>query len=260
MSAAALRRDRWIFGGGIVLVAGVAWFYLLRDARRMNLTGVCESAGMKMDGADLSAWSIGTLLPLFVMWSVMMVAMMLPSATPMILTFAQVMRSRQRSGRPYVSTIIFVAGYIAVWCVFSGLASVGQWLLHRSALLSPTMVSASDSLGGALLLLAGVFQFSRLKQSCLAHCRTPLEFIMTRWREGRLGAFRMGLEHGAFCTGCCWALMCLLFVIGVMNVLWIAILTLLVVLEKMLPRRFPISAGVGFFLIGWATWILSRAA
>src|SRR5205814_780408 len=131
-------------------------------------------------------------------------------------------------------------------CVFSALAAGGQWWLHRHALLSSSMVSTSGWLGGMLLLGAGIFQFTPLKQACLTHCRGPLEFIMTRWREGSGGAFRMGLEHGAFCTGCCWALMALLFVAGVMNIFWIAALTVLVCLEKMLPARaLPCATGLG---------------
>jgi predicted metal-binding membrane protein len=206
---------------------------------------------MKMSGPELSSWPATTLLPLFLMWAIMMIAMMLPSALPMILTFTTVARNRQRLGRPYVPMSIFVAGYIAIWCLFSAAAAIAQWFLHRQALLSMTMVSTSALPGGALLLLAGIFQFTPLKRSCLTYCRGPLEFIMTRWREGQGGAFRMGLEHGAFCAGCCWALMALLFVAGVMNIIWIATLTLLVCLEKVLPPRVPISLMTGILLSGW---------
>jgi len=256
--ATALRRDRWIFSGGIALAALVAWLYIWRDARRMNLSGACECAGMKMGGPELGSWPVATLLPLFIMWSVMMVAMMLPSAAPMILTFASVMRKRRHLGRPYVPVVVFVTGYVTVWCAFSAVAAVGQWFLHRHALLSPTMAGVSAGLGGLLLLGAGVFQFTPLKHMCLTHCRAPLEFILTRWREGGRGAFQMGLEHGMFCTGCCWALMYLLFVIGVMNVVWIALLTMLVVLEKTLPRRVAVSSTIGLCLIAWGTWVFFR--
>jgi len=182
----------------------------------------------------------------------------LPSALPMILTFAAVARNRQRLGRPYVPMSIFVLGYIVIWCLFSALAAVGQSWLHRHSLLSSSMMSTSAWLGGTLLFGAGIFQFTPLKHACLTNCRGPLEFIMTRWREGSSGAFRMGLEHGAFCTGCCWALMALLFVAGVMNILWIAALTLLVCSEKMLPARARVSFATGLLLCGWGAFVLFR--
>ncbi len=127
---------------------------------------------------------------------------------------------------------VFGAGYLVVWGGFSVVAAVAQWFLHRAQLLSPMMASSSVVLGGILLLIAGIFQFTPLKRSCLTRCRAPLDFITAHWREGWRGAFIMGLEHGLFCLGCCWALMALLFVLGVMNLLWIALLTILVGLEK----------------------------
>jgi predicted metal-binding membrane protein len=252
-----IKRDRVVIGVGIAVTAVIAWWYTIYEARRMDITGVCACLGMKMGGPDLSSWSVASLLPLFGMWAVMMVAMMLPSAAPMILTFAAVARNRRRAERPYVPVAVFAAGYGAIWCFFSVIAAVGQWLLHRQALLSPTMVSSSAMLGGVLLLAAGVFQFTSLKRTCLSHCQTPLQFIMTRWREGRRGAFRMGIEHGAFCAGCCWALMALLFVLGVMNILWIAALTMLVAIEKMLPRATWLSTATGVLLVGWGAWVLA---
>jgi predicted metal-binding membrane protein len=256
--AAVVKRDRLIIGAGVALIAALAWWYLIHEARRMNASGVYECLGTKMGGPELSAWSPASLLPLFLMWAVMMVAMMLPSAAPMVLTFAAVARNRRRLQRPYVPVAIFAAGYLVIWCGFSVVAAVSQWLLHRQALLSPAMASSSALLGGALLLAAGLFQFTPLKQNCLIHCRAPLEFIMTRWREGRRGAFRMGLEHGAFCTGCCWALMCLLFVLGVMNIFWIAALTIVVAVEKILPRGRWVGVGCGLGLVGWGVWVLAN--
>ena len=258
--AALLKRDRLVIGAAIVVVAGAAWWYTWHEARRMDVTGVCQCAGMKMGGADLASWSAGTLVPLFLMWAVMMLAMMLPSAAPMLLTFGSVARHRRRGGRPYVPAAVFAAGYVAIWCAFSLAAAVGQWLLHRTALLSPMMASSSALLAGALLIVAGIFQFTPLKRSCLTRCRAPLEFIMTRWREGYRGAFGMGVEHGAFCAGCCWALMALLFVLGVMNILWIAALTIVVALEKMLPRRRWFSAVSGVALVLWGVWLLAGAS
>ena len=255
---AILKRDRLIIGVALAGIAAVAWSYTAHEARRMNVTGVCMCAGMKMGGPDLASWSADSLLPLFLMWSIMMVAMMLPSAAPILLTFAAVARNRRRAERPYVPVAVFAAGYLAIWCLFSILAAAGQWLLHRAALLSPMMASSSTLFAGALLLAAGVYEFTPLKKSCLIHCRAPLEFIMTRWREGWRGAFGMGIEHGAFCAGCCWALMALLFVVGVMNILWIAVLTIVVALGKMLPRAQWFSAASGTALICWGLWVMLK--
>jgi predicted metal-binding membrane protein len=256
---ALIKRDRLVIGLCIAAVAAVAWWYTAYEAQRMNATGVCECLGMKMGGPELGSWTAASLLPLFLMWAVMMVAMMLPSAAPMILTFASVARNRRRAERPYVPVAVFAAGYVVIWCAFSIAAAVGQWLLHREALLSPAMASSSALLGGGLLLAAGVFQFTPLKRSCLTRCRAPLEFIMSRWREGWRGAFGMGVEHGAFCAGCCWALMALLFVLGVMNILWIAALTILVALEKMLPRANWLRSASGVLLACWGAWVLASS-
>lgn len=251
------RRERWFIAAALAAIAAVAWVYMIREARGMNLTGACACLGMQMGGAARADWTAGSLVPLFLMWAGMMVAMMLPSAMPMVLTFAAVSRNRRRHERPYVPVTIFSAGYVAVWFAFSAAAAVAQWFLHRQALLSPAMVSTSAWFGGLLLLAGGLFQFTPLKRTCLKHCRTPLEFIMTRWREGAGGAFRMGLEHGVFCTGCCWALMSLLFVAGVMNILWIAALTLLVAVEKLFPRAPWISPATGLVLVGWGTAVIA---
>lgn len=252
-------RERWIIGGALAGIAAIAWAYMIYEARGMSLGGVCKCLGLQMGGTALADWSAGSLLPLFLMWAGMMVAMMLPSATPMILTFAAVSRNRRRQERPYVPVTIFVAGYVAIWVAFSVLAAIAQWILHREALLSPAMASSSAGLGGILLLAAGIFQFTPLKHACLTQCRAPFDFIMTRWREGARGAFRMGVEHGLFCAGCCWALMALLFVTGVMNIVWIAAITLLVGLEKLFPRGIWLSAATGVILTAWGAWVLTAS-
>lgn len=257
VTASVLRRERWVISATLAAIAAVAWVYMIHEARAMDVRGVCECLGMQMGGMGLSDWSASSLLPLFLMWAGMMVAMMLPSAAPMILTFAAVSRNRRAQQRPYVPVSIFVAGYVAVWSAFSALAAVAQWVLHRAALLSPGMASTSAWLGGLLLLAAGIFQFTPLKRTCLAYCRAPLDFILTSWREGSGGAFRMGVEHGLFCTGCCWALMSLLFFAGVMNILWIAGLTILVGLEKLLPRDRWLSAAAGVILTAWGAVIIA---
>ena len=229
---------------------------MVREARVMNITGVCHCAGLKMSGPDMQAWSAGQLIPLFLMWAEMMVAMMIPSAAPMILTFAAVNRKRREQERPFVPTGIFLSGYLVAWTAFSALAAVAQWALHATALLSPMMVSTSPVLGGVLLIAAGVFQWTPLKNSCLTHCRSPLSFLMTDWREGKAGAFAMGLKHGAYCTGCCWFLMALLFVAGVMNMWWVAVISILVLAEKVMPKGLWLGKIAGIFLAAWGVWML----
>ena len=251
-----LKRDRWIILAVLAATVLPAWGYMVHEARGMNLTGACCCAGMKMSGPDTAAWSTATLAPLFLMWAEMMVAMMLPSAAPMVLTFAKVQRNRREQERPFVATGIFVLGYLAVWTGFSAVAAVLQWVLHGKALLSPMMVSNSAWLGGALLIAAGIFQWTPLKNSCLTNCCSPLTFLMTGWREGKGGAFVMGLKHGLQCAGCCWFLMLLLFVAGVMNVWWIAILTVLVLIEKVARRGLWIGKFAGALFVAWGVWMI----
>jgi len=256
---AILKRDRAIVIAALAAITGLAWGYMVYEARAMYHTSVCSCAGMKMSGPDTAPWSVGILLPLFLMWAEMMVAMMIPSAAPMILTFAMVNRKRREQKQPFVPTGIFLLGYLAVWTGFSALAAVAQWILHARALLSPMMVNTSALLGGVLLIVAGVFQWTPLKNSCLSNCRSPLRFLMTEWREGKRGAFTMGLRHGTYCTGCCWILMALLFVAGAMNIWWIAVIALLVLLEKLAPRGLLIGRIAGGLFMLSGVWMIGRA-
>lgn len=251
-----LKRDRTIVAGGLIGITLLAWAYMWYEARIMYQTGICSCAGMKMSGPDMEPWSARTLVPLFLMWSEMMVAMMIPSAAPMILTFALVNRKRREQERPFVPTSIFLLGYLLIWTGFSAVAALGQWVLHGKALLSPMMVSNSPILGGTLLIAAGLFQWTPFKNACLAHCRSPLSFLLTDWREGKWGALFMGLKHGAHCTGCCWFLMALLFVAGVMNIWWIALISVFVLLEKIMPPQFLLGKVAGVLLAGWGVWVL----
>ena len=180
-------------------------------------------------------WTALNALMMLVMWAVMMVGMMLPSATPTILLFAAVSRRHKPGGRRLAPVWTFVAGYISIWTAFSLGATALQWGLERAALLSPMMAGTSALFGGSILIAAGLYQLSPAKHRCLEHCRTPIAFLSRRWRNGASGAWVMGLEHGAFCLGCCWVLMALLFVGGVMNLLWVAALTIFVLAEKALP-------------------------
>jgi predicted metal-binding membrane protein len=251
-----LRRDRLIVGASLAAITVVAWIYMTREARGMVDTGVCRCLGMNMSGPDARPWSPLQLVPLFLMWTEMMVAMMIPSAAPMILMFAALNRRRRESERPYVSTGIFLLGYITIWTGFSLLAAAAQWILHGAALLSPLMVSTSPVLGGILLVAAGIFQWTPLKHVCLRHCRSPLSFFTADWREGRRGAWLMGIKHGAYCAGCCWILMALLFVAGVMNLWWIALISIFVLVEKLAPRGIFLGQMCGGLLIAWGIWMI----
>lgn len=254
-----LRRDRVVVAAALAVLTVAAWFYLLHLASEMSSMTMPDMPGMAMAMPAMHAWSWVELGALVVMWSVMMVAMMLPSAAPMILMFAAINRRRREQPGPLVPTAAFVAGYLLVWTGFSVLASLAQWGLHAAALLSPMMVSTSPWLGGVLLVAAGVFQWSPLKQACLNGCRSPLSFIIGRWRPGRSGALRMGLEHGAYCLGCCWLLMAMLFVAGVMNLLWVAAIAAFVLLEKAVPRGELVSRVAGVALVGGGGLLLARA-
>ena len=255
----ALRRDRVVVLVGILIIAAIAWAYTVYVAGTGMGMGDGMSMGMAM--ADMRSWSAADFGLMFVMWAVMMVAMMAPSAAPMILMFAAVNRRRREREAPYVPTAVFLAGYVIVWAVFSVAATAGNWGLHEASLLSSMMgASTSGYLGGALLLAAGAFQWSPLKSACLKQCRTPMGFLMTSWREGQGGALRMGLEHGAYCLGCCWALMLLLFVLGIMNLVWIAALAAFVLAEKVAPMPEWVSRGTGVLLAGWGVWAIVTAA
>ncbi|MDA2926577.1 DUF2182 domain-containing protein, partial [Acidobacteria bacterium AH-259-G07] len=238
---AVLKRDRTIVVSGLVGISALAWTYMVYAASDMER--------MDMAMLQMRTWGALDIVLLFVMWAVMMVAMMVPSAAPMILMFATVNRRRHEQQRPLVPTGMFLVGYLVVWTGFSAAATFAQWGLHRAALLSPMMVSTSSILGGLLLLTAGLFQWTPLKYACLKHCRSPLGFLLGKWREGSRGAFIMGLRHGSYCTGCCWSLMALLFVAGVMNLLWVATIAAFVLVEKVVPRGDLVGRVAGGVLV-----------
>ena len=252
----ALRHDRVITVVALAGIAAVAWAYMIYEARAMAETGVCACAGMVMSGPDMQPWSVAAILPLFLMWAEMMVAMMIPSAAPVTLIFARVNRERRKQERPFVPAGLFLSGYLIAWTLFSLGAALLQWVLHGAALLSPMMVSSSSLLSGIILIATGIFQWTPLKRACLSHCRSPLAFLLTDWHEGRLGAVKMGFKHGVYCTGCCWLLMLILFVAGVMNMWWVAAITALVVLEKLVPRGHWIASAAGVFCVAWGAWLL----
>ena len=206
--------------------------------------------GMVMD----MSWAARDVFFAVAMWSVMMVGMMTPSAAPVIVLYAGAHRGRGVPGM--VPILMFGAGYLMTWIVFSAAAAMVQWALHEAALLSPMISVANARIGAAILIAAGVYQLTPIKGACLKHCRTPLGFLMSHWRSGNAGALGMGLRHGAYCLGCCWALMTVLFVVGVMNLLWVAALTIFVLVEKTGPAGAVVArvAGVAMIAAGAAAW------
>lgn len=238
-----LRHDRLIVTAGLAGVVALAWLYLLRGAG----LDMHEMGGMLMPTGP-ETWSLGYAALLLLMWSVMMLAMMLPGAAPMLLLHARVAR---QGGGGAATTGLFALGYVVVWTLFSLAATALQWGLEGALLLSPMMQTTSVALAGLLLIAAGLYQWTPLKQACLSRCRSPLDFLLTAWRPGAGGALVMGLKHGAYCLGCCWALMLLLFVGGIMNLLWIAGLALFVLAEKALPAGHWLSRVAGIALIVW---------
>jgi predicted metal-binding membrane protein len=247
---AVLRRDRLVITAGLAGVTAVSWIYTSHLAGSLS--------GAKLTMPHMHAWGASYVTMVFVMWAVMMVAMMVPSATPFILLFARLNRTRETRADPVLPTTAFAAGYILVWTGYSAVATLAQWGLHRAALLSPSAASASPLFGGALLLAAGIFQWTPLKQACLTQCRSPLGFLMSEWREGRRGALIMGFKHGWYCVGCCWILMALLFVAGVMNLLWMAVITAFVLAEKLLPRGEVVARLGGAVLTAAGIFLLAR--
>jgi predicted metal-binding membrane protein len=241
-----LRRDRAVVIAALCAAVILSWLYLLAGAGMESH----EMDGMTMPMMR-SEWSPAYFALMVAMWAVMMAAMMLPSAAPMILLHATISRRRQEQNGTIAATGLFVLGYLAVWAAFSLAASALQWALASAMLLSPMMETSSKTVGALLLVAAGIYQWTPLKHSCLRRCRSPLDFVLAYWREGGWGSFAMGLRHGAFCLGCCGALMLLLFVGGLMNLAWIAGLAAFVLIEKAAPRGDWIGRFVGVGLMLW---------
>lgn len=246
------RRNDAIVIIALGLTSGVAWLHLVTSAENPTSMGAMPTM---MPERYHWGWTEGLLL--FAMWAIMMVAMMLPSAAATILLFARVSHTRFQRNRQAASTTSFVLGYLIVWWIFSALAAAVQMALHSAAILSSDMRASSSVVGGGILIAAGVYQWLPIKRSCLMRCRSPLAFLASEWREGSAGALVMGLRQGAFCVGCCVALMGLLFVAGVMNLLWVAAIAGVVFLEKLLPGGPAIARAAGLlFVIGGAALLL----
>jgi len=260
---ALLRRDRLVVGAGIVVICLLSWSYVIMGAG----TGMSMAAmtswqfppPMHVDGL-VGRWPLSYWVLMVLMWWVMMIAMMLPSAAPTLLLYARVYRhaqTRGQIGHAVVPTAAFVAGYLVAWLAFSLVATALQWALEQAGLVhAMTMWSTSRTLSAAFLVAAGLYQLSSLKHRCLSHCRSPAEFLSHHWHPGRTGAMRMGWEHGLYCVGCCWLLMTLLFAGGIMNLVWIAGLTVFVLAEKLLPWGEWVSRGSGLLLLATGGYLL----
>ncbi|NRG18375.1 DUF2182 domain-containing protein [Rhizobiales bacterium] len=257
-----IRRERWIILAGLVLITLLSWIYVLSGAgtgmgtRAMSTFTFPppERMGMVLD------WSFSYALIMLMMWWVMMIAMMTPSAAPLILLYGTAYRHEQRKGRlgaAAAPTFSFLAGYLLAWLGFSAVATFLQWTLEQLGLLHSMMMwSTNRQLSAALLIAAGLYQLSPLKHACLAHCRSPAAFLAEHYRPGASGALRMGLLHGAYCLGCCWVIMALLFAGGIMNVVWIAGLAVFVLLEKVLPWSIAFTRVSAAIFLALGLWLL----
>lgn len=237
-----LRRDRALVLTVLAIVVMLAWVYLLLGA---GLDRGAMPAGMGAMG-----WTLGHAGMMLAMWVLMMAAMMLPSAAPTFLLFAAVCRKERAESDALGRTGAFGVAYLCVWAAFAVIATSVQWGLDRLMLL-PGMVLGSGTIAGLLFVAAGIYQLLPLKRACLRHCRSPMEFLAGHWHAGAAGAFRMGFQHGTFCLGCCWVLMGLLFIGGLMNLLWIAGLALMVFVEKAAPAGPLAGRLIAFGLIVW---------
>ena len=244
----ALGHERAFVVAGLVGVSLIAWVYLISEAETFHREGV----GLPR----MELWSPGDFVLVFLMWSIMMVAMMVPSASPMVLTYATIRRKQHPDEGAFGATGAFLLGYVILWTAFSALATAAQWGLQRAALISSAGESTNAVFAGGLLLVAGIFQWTPWKRACLTRCRSPFLFIMTSWRDGTRGALMMGLEHGVFCLGCCWALMALMFLAGVMNIFWLVALSLFVLVEKVVPAGDLVGRLAGAGMMGWGLFLI----
>jgi predicted metal-binding membrane protein len=262
---AVLRRDRAIIMAAVATLIVLAWADLVWLANDMAMEGM-DMTGYRMIPAGQalmmpasSPWRSIEFAYVFVMWVVMMIGMMTPSAAPIILIYARVGRQAAER-RPFASTAWFAGGYFSAWIAFSVAATSAQWALERAALLTPTMAGASKVFSGIVLILAGLYQWTALKDVCLWQCQAPLGFILSHggFQKSAAGSLTLGFRHGVYCLGCCWALMILLFALGVMNLFWIAALAILVLLEKIMPSGRVIARVAGLASLSGGLWMLCQ--
>jgi predicted metal-binding membrane protein len=238
-------RDRLTFLAGAAAVTALAWLYVVQTALPLGPAGHTHP--------HTSAY-FGTA---FVMWIMMMIAMMLPSTLPFVFAFGAEHRRRRAHNLPHVAAGVFLAGYFALWTGFSAAAAALQLALHRGAWLSAAMSVRNSVFAGAILGAAGIYQWTPFKEACLRHCRSPLSFLLSDWREGRWGVFTMGLEHGLFCLGCCWLIMLLPFAGGVMSLGWMAAITAFILIEKAAPGGPLLGRIAGVALVGAGIWMMA---
>ena len=253
-------RPKAIAAGCVIIIAGLGWFYLalLIAAPASSWLATVQALCRTLPEG---AWSFSAAAVTASMWSAMTLAMMLPSASPMILTYAEIAETAARKSERIVSPLVIAAGYASVWLVFSLLATVIQIVLTRAALLNTGITSASGILAGAIFIGAGVYQFSALKHACLTHCQNPFPFFFTNWATTPGGVFRLGVEQGLYCLGCCWAMMMVMFAVGAMNVAWMAGLAAVMTIEKLLTgRRFAHGFGVALIVVGTGIVVSAFAA
>ncbi len=255
---ALLRRDRLVVLVAIIALSALAWAYLLWLAQTMYMGDMVPAMMSSMHPQRGYAADFAFM---FLMWVVMMIGMMTPSAAPMILMYARVGRQAEVSGTPLAATGYFAAGYLLAWTAFSSLATATQELLLRTPLLNPMLASASSRFSGLVLIAAGLFQWTPLKLACLAHCQSPLHFIQNHggFRRQPAASLALGFRHGLYCVGCCWALMAMLFVGGVMNLMWIAVISLLVLSEKLLRPGSVVPRVAGGMLVLAGVLLLAAA-
>jgi predicted metal-binding membrane protein len=253
--AAVPRRDRYLISVCLATITALSWAYLVHLAQHpssaQEYARMMAAMGMAVD----RPWTAVDAFLTFAMWTVMMVGMMTGSAAPMLLFFASA-QARREPRRVSPRVLMFGLGYLVIWAAFSAIATSAQWALQRAALLSAAMAASKPTVAAVILIVAGLYQLTPFKGACLSQCRSPLGFLMTNWRDGAGGAFRMGTRHGMFCLGCCWALMIVLFAVGVMNLAWVAALAVLVLLEKITPAGVLISRASGIVLIGAGAYLL----
>ncbi|MBE9636291.1 DUF2182 domain-containing protein [Salipiger mangrovisoli] len=258
-----LRRDRALLVTAIGLLFLLSGLYTVFGVgMEMSSIEMTAMRGMRDMPAPRKAgdWSMSHAVLVFLMWWVMMVAMMLPGVAPSVLLHAALQRHAERRGALPAASTTFLGGYLAVWAGFSVLAVLAQWGGEATGLVSPTLMTLTDTVpGGLLLIAAGAFQITPLKASCLVHCRSPMHYLSKHQKPGIGGAFRMGLEHGVYCLGCCWGLMALLFVGGIMNLYWIVGLAAFVAIEKLLPFGRGFSKAAGAALILWGIYVVGMA-
>jgi predicted metal-binding membrane protein len=260
------RADRVWISASLIAIATLSWLYLLMLDHEMSamqidsaMTSAINSAMKTVMQPMAKPWSAVDFALTFAMWWVMMTGMMLPSALPMVEMFARINRNKREKGKPYVPAMVFAAGYLLAWGIYSLAATGAEWTLESLALMSPMGAVNSPAFGGMVFIAAGIYQFTPLKQACLRHCRSPLSFILNSWRDGSTGALQMGASHGFYCLGCCWILMLLLFAVGVMNLLWVAIIAVLVLLEKLLPAGVGVARLSGAVMCAWGVFLIASA-